>query len=76
LAVVPTLLACAAFVIPATPGSADPSTMVYVDNSRQCSNSGTGSQSLPFCSIQTAADMVVPGQTVQVSSATRRTRKP
>ncbi|MDH6132701.1 PKD repeat protein [Kitasatospora sp. MAA4] len=47
---------------------ADAST-IYVDDIRtaNCSDAGSGTQQQPFCTIQAAADVVQPGQTVQVA---------
>jgi hypothetical protein len=67
LAAVPALLTSATFVIAASPANAAEPTVLYVDNSRLCSDTSTGSQELPFCTIQEAADTVQPGQTVAVT---------
>jgi len=49
---------------------ASASTALYVDQaSSSCSNSGPGSQAVPFCSIQSAANVVDPGQTVYIETA-------
>ena len=46
-------------------------TTLYVDKANgQCSNSGPGTQTTPFCTISGAAAKVVAGQTVQVSAGT------
>jgi hypothetical protein len=45
--------------------SGPPSTL-YVGGSASCSDQGPGTQAVPFCSLQKAADMVSPGQTVKV----------
>jgi parallel beta-helix repeat protein len=46
-------------------------TTLYVDGSSpSCSNSGTGSQGAPFCTIGAAVAKVAPGQTVQVAGGT------
>ncbi|WP_380280938.1 PKD domain-containing protein [Kitasatospora purpeofusca] len=42
------------------------STVLYVDNAANCSDKGTGTQAQPFCTIQAAADVVEPGQTVDI----------
>lgn len=41
---------------------------LYVDNASgsNCSDSGTGMQAEPFCTVQAAANVVNPGQTVQI----------
>ncbi|GAA2138307.1 hypothetical protein GCM10009760_19510 [Kitasatospora kazusensis] len=65
-------LATAASVVLGLPAPAfavaDTST-IYVDGSRSsgCTDSGTGTQQQPFCTIQAAADAAQPGQTVQVA---------
>ena len=47
------------------------SALLFVDgNNSNCSNSGTGSQSAPFCSIDAAADEVEAGDTVSVKPGT------
>ncbi|MFD0279620.1 PKD domain-containing protein [Kitasatospora sp. NPDC127111] len=47
------------------------SAVLYVDNDRSanCSDAGTGTKEQPYCTIQAAADVAEPGQTVQVASA-------
>ncbi|WP_035799237.1 right-handed parallel beta-helix repeat-containing protein [Kitasatospora mediocidica] len=54
--------------LPIQAAAADATTL-YVDNAvgAHCSDSGTGSQAQPYCTIQAAADAAQPGQTVQVS---------
>ena len=48
-----------------------PPPILYVDKGNpNCSNSGSGTQTQPFCSIGTAASRVLAGQTVLVSSGT------
>ncbi|AUG76230.1 hypothetical protein CFP65_1331 [Kitasatospora sp. MMS16-BH015] len=44
-------------------------TTIYVNNdsAAHCSDSGAGTQSQPYCTLQSAADAVQPGQTVQVA---------
>ncbi len=42
--------------------------ILYVNRSGNCSDTGTGEQWRPFCTIQKAADVVQPGQTVHISS--------
>lgn len=45
-------------------------TALYVNTySSSCSDSGPGSQAVPFCSIQAAANVVDPGQTVYIETA-------
>ncbi|WP_371477089.1 PKD domain-containing protein [Kitasatospora sp. NBC_00315] len=52
----------------ATAATADVSTL-FVDNSipSRCSDSGSGTQAAPFCSISAAAAAAQPGQTVEVA---------
>ena len=53
--------------IVAEPASATSATTLYVDNtSPTCSDSGTGMSAAPFCTIQAAANVVAPGQTVLI----------
>ncbi|MFJ3758960.1 right-handed parallel beta-helix repeat-containing protein [Streptomyces sp. NPDC090080] len=47
----------------ADPGSGG---TLYVDHDIRCSDSGTGAQSLPFCTVQAAADVAEPGDTVRI----------
>ena len=42
-------------------------TDLYVDSVTGCSDSGPGSQAVPFCTVQAAANVVEPGQTVHVN---------
>ena len=61
------LSAAALTCVAVTSASATTPTTLYVDSaSPSCTNSGTGTQAAPFCSIQTAADVVQPGQTVLI----------
>ncbi|MGY4925198.1 PKD domain-containing protein [Streptomyces sp. 900105755] len=39
---------------------------LYVNHDVACSDTGTGTQSLPFCTVQAAADVVEPGDTVRI----------
>src|SRR5580693_2418429 len=63
-----TLLAIAATVGAASSAAAQPTTW-YVGGAN-CSDSGPGTQSQPFCTISAAASVAVAGQTVLVSSGT------
>ncbi len=46
-----------------------PPTTLYVNNAlAACSDSGPGSQAVPFCTIQAAANVVSAGQTVMIES--------
>ncbi|GHD63612.1 hypothetical protein GCM10010317_060560 [Streptomyces mirabilis] len=49
----------------ADPGSAG---TLYVNHDVACSDTGAGTQSAPFCTVQAAADVVEPGQTVRIES--------
>ena len=65
------LLAAGVIVVPAATAdgaqSADTAATLYVNQlSAGCSDSGPGTQAVPFCSIQAAADVVNPGQTVDI----------
>jgi len=52
------------------PASAVP-TVLYVDGGNpSCSDSGSGTASVPFCTIKKGATVAVAGQTVQVASGT------
>ncbi len=51
--------------------AAEPAAVLYVEGSNSaCSNSGPGTRAVPFCTVQAAADQVLPGQTVEVASGT------
>src|SRR5437016_5984029 len=65
------VVAMAVLFIAATRGaSAVPSTL-YVNNAASnCSDSGGGTSSQPYCTITKAASIAVAGQTVLVSSGT------
>lgn len=43
-------------------------TDLYVSRASTCSDSGPGSAAVPFCSVQEAADVVDPGQTVHIGA--------
>jgi PKD repeat protein len=47
--------------------SADTAGTLYVSQASGCSDSGAGTQAVPFCTIQAAANVVNPGQTVNVA---------
>jgi PKD repeat protein len=56
--------------VAAATADAAPGTTLYVMiGGSGCSNDGPGTQAEPFCSIQSAADVVQAGQTVQIGSA-------
>lgn len=40
---------------------------LYVSQASGCSDSGPGTQAVPFCTIQAAANVVNPGQTVEIA---------
>jgi PKD repeat protein len=64
----PFFLAAAVISAPAGSATADPVSVLYVNGyASTCSDSGPGSQAIPFCSIQAAADIVDPGQTVEIT---------
>lgn len=71
VAVAATQASTAAATVPYAPYPAT-GTELYVDNASasNCSDSGAGSQSQPFCSIAAAASAVQPGQTVIVEPGT------
>lgn len=63
---VATLMA-AATLVPATAYADTSPTTLYVDSGNaSCTDSGSGTQAAPFCSIQAAADVVNPGDTVAI----------
>ena len=50
--------------------AAVPASTLYVNGAAaNCSDTGPGTQAVPFCSIQAAANVVVAGQTVQVQAS-------
>ncbi|MER6361951.1 right-handed parallel beta-helix repeat-containing protein [Kitasatospora sp. NPDC001527] len=51
------------------------STVLHVDNGPRsnCSDSGSGTRERPFCTVQAAADVAGPGQTVQLAPGRRFT---
>ncbi|MFJ9694555.1 PKD domain-containing protein [Kitasatospora sp. NPDC101183] len=62
--------AIAGLVLPSVAHAADQS-VLYVDNAQNrqfCTDTGTGTQDRPFCTIQAAVDLAEPGQTVQVQA--------
>ncbi|MGW7441528.1 PKD domain-containing protein [Streptomyces sp. NPDC054849] len=52
--------------------AADTSNTLYVNNEADsnCTDTGAGSQAVPFCTISTAAKIVKPGQTVRIKTWT------
>lgn len=60
-------LLAAGMIMPVATAAADSATR-YVDiNNTSCSDTGTGAQAQPYCTIQAAADAAQPGDTVQVA---------
>jgi len=54
-----------------TAAHADDSTVLYVDGpSTSCTDSGTGAEAAPYCTIQAAADAAVAGDIVEVATGT------
>jgi len=55
--------------------AADPVDTLYVDAGYHstCSDTGTGTQAMPFCTVQKAADIVNPGQTVMIAGGSSPT---
>ncbi len=50
--------------------AAGPAAILYVNGAASnCTDTGPGTQAVPFCSIQAAANVVVAGQTVQVQAS-------
>jgi PKD repeat protein len=62
----------AVLVAAASPALADASTPLYVNNATgaNCSDSGTGTQTQPYCTISAAVAAVLPGQTIDVADGT------
>ena len=46
-----------------------PGTTLYVEFNGACSDSGPGTQADPFCTVQAAANVVDPGQTVDITAS-------
>lgn len=64
-----TLAGLAGALVPMSWASADGApTDLYVSQGDSCKVGGPGTQAVPFCSIQEAADVVLPGQTVHVAA--------
>ncbi|MFC1400630.1 MULTISPECIES: hypothetical protein [Streptacidiphilus] len=58
----------------ATAHAEAPVTDLYVNSSSStCNQTGPGTQAIPFCSVQEAADVVDPGQTVHILSSAQPT---
>jgi parallel beta-helix repeat protein len=68
--VVAVAAAVALVILVVRPASAVP-TILYVDGGNpSCSDTGAGTESVPFCTIKKGATVAVAGQTVQVASGT------
>ncbi|WP_441249846.1 hypothetical protein [Kitasatospora sp. McL0602] len=64
-------LALGVGVLPAAASADSGGGTLYVNGQNQgCSDSGTGSAAAPYCTIQAAADVVTPGQTVLIDQQT------
>ncbi|MBO0870584.1 MAG: PKD domain-containing protein, partial [Micromonosporaceae bacterium] len=63
-------VAMVAASLPGQVANADSPTTLYVRGGVTCSDTGPGSQADPFCTIQHAADVVNPGQTVLIDGTT------
>lgn len=74
------VLVCAAALVGVTGGlaplsqvsAAAPPTDLYVSTAASCGDSGPGTRAAPFCTVQAAADAVVPGQTVHIGAGIYR----
>ncbi|MFE7635601.1 PKD domain-containing protein [Kitasatospora sp. NPDC057518] len=55
--------------LPLPAAAAEPTAVLYVQGGL-CKDSGPGTQAQPLCTVQAAADRVLPGQTVEVSPGT------
>ena len=65
------LVAGAVLAVASAPAESAGGPTLYVDRGNSaCTNSGTGTQAQPFCTISAAATKVAAGQTVQVASGT------
>jgi len=64
-----TLAAAAVAVVVLIPGALSADNTLFVDQANpNCSNSGTGSATQPFCTITASGSKVLPGYTVQVAT--------
>ncbi|MFJ2823625.1 PKD domain-containing protein [Streptomyces toxytricini] len=57
--------------VPSAAAAETPPTLYVNNNSSSCSDGGSGSQAVPFCSISAAAKVVAPGQTVRIKTGKR-----
>ncbi|MFJ9519402.1 PKD domain-containing protein [Kitasatospora sp. NPDC101801] len=53
--------------LPALTAHADTSVLYVNNRNSKCSDAGTGAQAQPYCTIQAAADVAQPGQTVRIT---------
>ncbi|MFG2821162.1 PKD domain-containing protein [Kitasatospora sp. NPDC048365] len=53
--------------VPAVSAAGAVPTVLFVNKTAGCSDTGSGTEATPFCSISAAAAVVLPGQTVQVA---------
>ncbi|MFD7453235.1 PKD domain-containing protein [Kitasatospora sp. NPDC059827] len=58
--------------LPAPASAVADSTTLFVNSATGCTDTGSGSQAAPFCTVQAAVDAARPGQTVQVAAAKYR----
>ena len=70
LAMLPVAVAVVAVALTAVRASADASTLFVDQGNPACSDSGTGTEDVPYCTIVRAATRAIAGQTVVVSSGT------
>ncbi|PSL53361.1 PKD domain-containing protein [Saccharothrix carnea] len=67
----PTIAAAAAFAVLAgvvtVPAAQAAATTLYVRDTAACTDDGDGSAATPFCTVQAAADVVDPGQVVDIT---------
>ncbi|MFJ7264530.1 PKD domain-containing protein [Streptomyces globosus] len=54
--------------VPSAAAAEAPPTLYVNNSSSSCSDGGSGSQAVPFCSISAAAKVVAPGQTVRIKT--------
>ncbi|HWG22748.1 PKD domain-containing protein [Actinospica sp.] len=66
LAVSAATLVAAATLVPTTAVAAGGNTLYVSSNDPSCSDNGSGTYAVPFCSIQAAANVVSPGDVVEI----------
>lgn len=54
-------------ILTGSAGATTPNTL-YVNNAAGCSDAASGTAAIPYCTIQAAANVVMPGQTVQITA--------